>query len=48
MSLDDAMARIDEYVVNHDDRKLDMAHLVCSDGHGERAAEALGTEVSGD
>jgi hypothetical protein len=49
LSLDDAMARIyDEYVVHHDDRNWIWRTWFALTDSGERAAEALGTEVSGD
>lgn len=49
MSLDDAMARIyDEYVVHHDDQNWVFGIWFALTDSGERAAEALGTEVSGD
>ena len=49
MSLDDAMGRIyDEYVVHHDDRNWVFRTWFTLTDSGERAAEALGTEASGD
>ena len=48
-SLDDAMARIhDDYVVHHDDRDWVFGIWFALTERGERAAEALGTEISGD
>lgn len=49
LSLDDAMARIyDEYVVHHDGRNWVWRTWFALTDSGERAAEAIGTEVSGD
>ena len=49
MSLDQALARIhDEYVVHHDDRNWVWRTWFALTERGERAAEALGTGISGD
>ena len=48
LSLDDAMARIcDEYVVHHEDRNWIWRTWFALTDRGERAAEALGTGISG-
>jgi hypothetical protein len=48
-SLDDAIARIhDDYVVHHDDRDWVFGIWFALTDSGERAAEALGTRISGD
>jgi hypothetical protein len=49
LSLDDAMAQLrDDYIVNHEEGSWVFGIWFVLTEHGERAAEALGTGVSGD